>query len=113
MSDIANDAGEEAEIALEYEFDAAIEGMARHSRSGLSRAMAAQGTSPSHRTIASFLPGGSRSSTECGRRALHFQTAPNVPHRAGAKGGTLFRIIHRMAGGDARPNRAPTTTFAP
>ena len=75
MSDIASDAGEEAEIALEYELDAAPEKVWRAIAIAAFRERWLPGADLAEPEPSAPFPA-SRSGTGCGRTALHLQTAP-------------------------------------
>jgi uncharacterized protein YndB with AHSA1/START domain len=105
MSDIASDAGEEAEIALEYELDAAPERVWRAIAVAAFRERWLPGADLAEPEPVASIPG-----VEV-RYRMREDGAPfpdsTVTFRIepGAQGGTLFRIIHRLEG-DARRNGA-------
>ena len=105
MSDIASDAGEEAEIALEYELEAAPEKVWRAIAIAAFRERWLPGAD-----LAEPEPIGSIPGVEV-RYRIREDSAPSpdstVTFRIepGPQGGTLFRIIHRLEG-DARRKSA-------
>ena len=105
MSDIAGDAGEEAEIALEYELEAAPEKVWRAIAIAAFRERWLPGAD-----LAEPEPIGSIPGVEV-RYRMREDGAPSPDNTVtfriepGPQGGTLFRIIHRLEG-DARRTSA-------
>ncbi len=105
MSDVVNDAGEETEIALEYELDAAPEKVWRAIALAAFRERWLPEADLAEPEPIASIPGVEVRYRMREEGAPLAESTVTFQIETGPQGGTLFRVIHRIEG-DARRNGA-------